>query len=296
MSISLKKISKLIILFIITMAVSSYACSPKIVAHRGGSKSLPENSINAFDNALKLGADLIEVDVQLTKDDEVVLYHPRDLSVLTEAKGSISEVNLNELKNLDAAYNFDPKGDKSFPERGKGYKIATLAEILDEFPNQEIIVDLKSLPANKLIESIIKLVDKKKAWDRLIFYSTNDDHLKYLMKNKPEARLFENRAQTRERLLVFRNQNTCCCQKNDSRYIGFELDREMLVEESFALGKSSNKIHFRLWDKDVIECIKASTTEDIKIFLFGINSKQDYEEAKRLNVYAVFTDKIETIK
>lgn len=275
-------------LFIIIFSISSYAYSPKIIAHRGGSEEFPGNTIAAIHDSLKSGANGVEVDVQLSKDGVVILYHPRDLSVLTGVDGKVSEFTVSELKKLDIAYNFDPKGDKTFPKRAKGYRIATLSELLDLFPNQEFIVDLKSLPEDKLIDAIIVLVDKKKAWNRIVFYSTNDVHLDYLKQHKPEAKLFESRSKTRRRLLTLRNEDICCCKDKNSEYIGFELDREMVVKESFALGNSENKVHFKLWDQKAVDCIKDS---DIKyIFLFGINTKQDYEEAKRLNTYAVFTD------
>ena len=282
--------SKLILaILLLFIGNASYAYSPKIIAHRGGSKEFPENTLIAFEKALEAGVDGIELDVQLSKDEIVMLYHPRDLSLSTEANGSIGDFNLAALKELDAAYNFDPQGNKSFPKRGQGYQIATLVEVLDKFPQQEIIVDLKSLPANKLINAIIKLVDEKQAWGRLVFYSTNEEHLEYFKQHKPEARLFENRLKTRQRLLTMRNEHVCCC-KADSNYIGFELSREMVVEEAFALGKSTNKIHFKLWDNDAVECVKNSTNKSSKIFLFGINSKLAYEEAKKLKAYAIFTD------
>ena len=254
-----------------------------------------QNTINAFNSSLEAGADEVELDVQLSKDEVVMLYHPRDLSVLTNGKGNINDYSLAELKQLDAAYNFDPQNDKSFPQRAKGYKIATLAEAIDALPNQEIIVDLKSLPANKLIDAIIKLINLKNIWSRLIFYSTNEEHLQYLKQQKPEAKLFENRSKTRQRLLTLRNENICCCQNNNSEYIGFELGRFMLVEEEFALGKSVNKIYFKLWDKNAVECTKNSSSQQVKIFLFGINSQESYKQAKQLNAYAIFTDEPEAL-
>lgn len=277
------------ILFLTLFSVLSQAYSPEIIAHRGGTENFPGNTIAAVHNSLKSGADGIEVDVQLSKDGVVILYHPRDLSVLTGLSGKVSEFTLAELKKLDIAYNFDPKGDKTYPRRGQGYRIATLSELLDLFPKQEFIVDLKSLPEDKLIDAIITLVDKKNAWARLVFYSTNDAHLDYFKQHKPEAKFFESRNKTRQRLLSLRNEDVCCCKDGASEYLGFELDREMEVKESFALGSSTNKIHFKLWDQKAFDCIKDS---DIKyIFLFGINTMQDYEEAKKLNAYAVFTDK-----
>ncbi len=281
---------KILLISLLMVSSLSYA-SPKIFAHRGGGKEFPENTIKAFKNSLENGADGIELDVQLSKDKVIMLYHPADLSIWTEAKGIIADYNSEELKKLDAAYNFDPEADKSFPLRNQGYKIATLAEAIDELSNQEIIVDLKSLPANELIDAIIKLVDEKQAWDKLVFYSTNDEHLNYFKQHKPIAQLFESRNITRQRLLTLRNDSSCCCQNHNVNYIGFELDREMLVEESFALGKASNKIHFKLWDTKAVDCTKNSTSKHSKIFFFGINNKQDYEEAAKLGAYAVFSDK-----
>ena len=160
-------------------AKTSYTVFPKIIAHRGGKNNFPENTIVAFENAINVGSDGIEIDVQLSKDGIVVLYHPNDLASQTNGKGLISAWNYQDLEALDAAYNFDPKSNKSFPERGKGYKIPAFAEVLNKFPNLEIIVDLKSLPVKPLVDAIIKLVDEKNAWQRLIFYSTNIEHLNY---------------------------------------------------------------------------------------------------------------------
>ena len=266
---------------------------PKIIAHRGGKNNFPENTFYAFENSLKSGADAIELDVQLTKDDVVVLYHPNDLSVWTKKQGPVSEFNYSELEKLDAAYNYDPRGDKTFPFRGQGHTIPTLSATLDKFPDREIIIDLKSLPAPKLIDAIIATIDQKnnpKIWRRLIFYSTNDEHLIYLWQKKPDAHLFESRDQTRKRLLTLRNSKICCCSNNAISYVGFELERPMIVEESFTLGKSSNEINFKLWDDKAIKCTQKNNSRQVKIFLFGVNSKQAYQEAEALGAYAVFTD------
>jgi glycerophosphoryl diester phosphodiesterase len=264
--------------------------SPKIIAHRGGKNNFPENTIYAFENALKAGSDGLEVDVQLSKDGIVVLYHPHDLGAGTNGKGEVSAYNYNELKQFDAAYYFDPLGNKSFPERGKGHFIPTLTQLLKQFPDLEIVIDLKSLPAKPLIDAIMLVADEQKAWDRLIFYSTNEEHINYLKQIKPQAKFFETRNQTRQRLLTSRNEGVCCCENKSSQYIGFELSREMVVEESFKLGKDTNKINFKLWDDQVLACIKQATNLDVKIFLFGINNIQDYQEASKLKVDAVFSD------
>jgi glycerophosphoryl diester phosphodiesterase len=208
-----------------------------------------------------------------------MLYHSQDLSTITEAKGKVSDFTAIELQGLDAAYNFDPQGKKVFPKKGKGYKIPTLEEVIDRFPNIEIIVDLKASPAFKLLPALIKLVDKKESWNRLIFYSTNDEDISYFKRLKPDEILFENRSQTGKRLLTQRIENICCCLNNDTQYAGFELNRKMYVEDYFTLGKSKNTINFKLWDTASVKCTRNSLQKPSRIFLFGINNIDDYKEA-----------------
>jgi len=287
-----KNYTQLLALLIVACLLNSidcYAYFPKIIAHRGGKDNFPENTIYALRETIKAGSDGLEIDAQVTKDGVVVLYHPVDLSILTNGKGSVSSHLYKQLQNLDAGYNFDPSRDKSFPERSKGHKIPTLRQALDLFPNMELIIDLKSLPAKPLIDAIIKLVDEKNSWHQLIFYSTNNEHLDYLQQKKPQAHVFESRHITRKRLLSIRNTGICCCE-DKSPYVGFELDREMIVEESFMLGSDKNKIHFRLWDENSIACTKRLKNNQQKIFFFGINNFENYIQAQELGAYAVFSD------
>lgn len=264
--------------------------SPHVVAHRGGKNNFPENTLYAMEKSLALGVYGIELDVQLTKDHEVVLYHPQDLSTWTNGKGKIKDFTCEHLRRLDAAYHFDPKGDKSFPERGKGHKIPTFAEALERFPQTLFVVDLKSLPAEPLIKAIVKVVDQKNAWDRLLFYSTSDEHLLHLRKHKPEARVFESREKTRRRLLAVRNEGVCEAGTDANPYVAFELDRKMQVEEVLTLGNAKDEIRFRLWDQKAMECFGKIKSKQLQVFLFGINKKEEYEEAKKLGAFAVMTD------
>ncbi len=104
---------------------------PLVIAHRGDSSNVPENTIQAFDDAFSLGVDCLETDVHITKDEQFILFHDDAVDRITEAKGLVSSLTLSELKNLDAGYRFQPP---NFPFRGKGLQIQTLDEILREFP------------------------------------------------------------------------------------------------------------------------------------------------------------------
>ncbi len=77
-----------------------------VVAHRGGAALAPENTLAAFDNALKIGVDMVECDVHLSKDGELIVMHDSDVSRTTDGTGQITQLTLAEIKKLNAAAKF----------------------------------------------------------------------------------------------------------------------------------------------------------------------------------------------
>ena len=97
---------------------------PLVVAHRGGAALMPENTLAAFEHALKLGVDQLETDTHLSKDGEVIIMHDPNVATTTNGSGLISELTLAELKKLNAAAK-NAKGGVTQQE------IPTLAQALD---------------------------------------------------------------------------------------------------------------------------------------------------------------------
>jgi len=95
-----------------------------VVAHRGGAALAPENTLVAFGNAIKIGVDMVECDVHLSKDGELVVMHDPDVSLTTNGTGQIGEMTLAEIKKLNDAAKF---GNGSSPEQ----KVPTLSQVLD---------------------------------------------------------------------------------------------------------------------------------------------------------------------
>jgi glycerophosphoryl diester phosphodiesterase len=81
--------------------------SPCIFAHRGASSYAPENTIAAFNLAIKQGADAIELDAKLCLDEHVVIIHDQTVDRTTSDSGRVSEMRLAELQKLDAGSHFD---------------------------------------------------------------------------------------------------------------------------------------------------------------------------------------------
>lgn len=100
----------------------SAAGRPLVVGHRGASGYAPENTLASFELALEQGADVVELDVHLSRDGEVVVIHDERLDRTTDGSGLVAEHSLAELRRLDAGARFDP--------RFAGQRIPTLDEVL----------------------------------------------------------------------------------------------------------------------------------------------------------------------
>lgn len=92
----------------------------QVWAHRGASGHRPENTLDAFALAMEMGADGIELDVQLSADGEVVVIHDETVDRVTEGRGRVAELTLRTLKSLNAAHTF-PGSDP--------VRVPTLAEV-----------------------------------------------------------------------------------------------------------------------------------------------------------------------
>lgn len=107
------------------------------VAHRGAAGYAPENTIAAFDKAVEMKADYIEIDVQRSKDGELVIIHDTTVDRTTDGTGKVKELTLEQLRALDAG--------SFMGEQFKGEKIPTFEEILDRYHGKVgILIELKA--------------------------------------------------------------------------------------------------------------------------------------------------------
>jgi len=163
--------------------------APWLVAHRGGSLLAPENTFLAFDRAVALGADAVETDVHLTRDGVVVVFHDDETGRLTGAPGTIEERTLAEVRLLDAASGFTLDGGRSFPLRGQGVRVPTLAETLARYPALRFSVDAKREdPA--LAEALARDVKAAGALERVCLGSFFDEQALRIGALLPEVARF----------------------------------------------------------------------------------------------------------
>lgn len=125
------------------MIASPFLIAPRplVIAHRGGSALAPENTIAAFDEGLRLGADALELDVHLSADGVPVVHHDARLDRTTDASGPIAARTTDELARVDAGARFVREGRTPF--RALGIGIPTFADVLRRYPDTPVIVELK---------------------------------------------------------------------------------------------------------------------------------------------------------
>ena len=114
---------------------------PLVFAHRGGAALAPENTVAAFDRAVALGADGLELDVRFSRDGLVVVHHDRRLDRTTDLRGALSSFTADELARADAGANFEIEGARPF--RGRGIGVPTLESVLSRYPDRRLIIDMK---------------------------------------------------------------------------------------------------------------------------------------------------------
>ncbi len=141
-----------------------------IIGHRGAAAHAPENTLQSFETALRMGADMVELDVQMTKDGHLVCIHDYEVDRTTNGSGQVCEMTLEEIKSLDT---------------GRGQTIPLLSEVLD-FAKGRIGVNIE-IKVPDVEEQLLKLVRERDMLDEVIFSSFFHSSLSIIKVLEPNA-------------------------------------------------------------------------------------------------------------
>jgi glycerophosphoryl diester phosphodiesterase len=143
---------------------------PVNFAHRGASVRAPENTLEAFQLATGSGAGGLEFDIHMTSDGHIVVIHDGSVDRTTDGTGLVRDMTLREIYSLDAGYSFTPDGGTTYPYRGQGVRVPELAEVLREFPDHWVNIDIKE--ARPGVEAaLLKSISDADAGDRVLVVS-----------------------------------------------------------------------------------------------------------------------------
>jgi len=116
---------------------------PWVIAHQGGYGLWPSNTMFAYENAVDLGVDVLEMDLHSTADGQLVLMHDDTVDRTTDSSGQIRELTLEKIKELDAGYTWTDDDGATYPFRGQGVTVPTLDEVFSAFPDMIFNIEIK---------------------------------------------------------------------------------------------------------------------------------------------------------
>lgn len=129
--------------------------------------------MEAFRQAVEAGAEALEMDVHMTRDGEVVVMHDHTVDRTTDGSGPVSKMLLQEIKKLDAGFRFS-LDDATYPYRGQGVKVPTLAEVFREFPQVAVNFEIKERQAG-IEEAVLREIRAARAEERVLVAAEKHD-------------------------------------------------------------------------------------------------------------------------
>ena len=152
---------------------------PLNIAHQGGEDEFPSNTMYAFRKALRAGADMLELDIGVTKDGKVIVMHNTTVDGKTNGHGTVASKTLRQIRRLDAAYWFAPRAEDHYshdlarraysfrgvatghrePPKGftaKDFRVPTLAQVLRAFPRTPINIEVKARTLDETTPEYVK--------------------------------------------------------------------------------------------------------------------------------------------
>ena len=195
----------LILLFIVGLIISEPAPEhpyyspdlpyPLVIAHQGGDGLWPGDTMYAFEHAVALGVDVLEMDLHITKDGVLVVMHDESVDRTTNGTGFLEEMTLEEIKQLDAGYDWSLDDGVTYPYRGQGIIIPTLEEVFQAFPNYHMTIEIKKT-VRSMAEPFCSLIREYGMQDKVLVASFHNERMDEFRQVCPEVATSSARQET----------------------------------------------------------------------------------------------------
>lgn len=227
----------------------------KIFAHRGASGYAPENTLEAFALAMEQGADGIELDVQMTRDGELVVIHDETVDRVSNGTGEVRSYTLEELKKLRVSNHMEQYPDARIP---------TLREVLELVKpgTMEVNIELKTgiFWYPEIEEKVLELVREEGMEDRVIYSSFNHYSIQKIRELSPEA---------------------------ETAYLFGDV---ILHVEEYASKTGVKGLHPALYHVKMADFMKEYQASGLAVRVWTVNDEQQIEELIRQGADAVITN------
>lgn len=237
----------------------------QVIAHRGGAALRPENTLEAFLHAAKLGADLVEMDVRATADGALVVLHDATVDRTTDGTGRVDSLSLQELRRLDAGYRWSNDGGLSFPFRGRGVRVPMLEEVFIRLPGARMNVEMKQFGA-AFAEALCALIRRSGMSQKVLVASVHH-----------------------ETLSAFR----VACPEVATSMSAREARLFLLASGAYTLAAPALQIPDRRGEMVIAtgDVVAAARRRNLKLHVFTVNDEQRMRELIRVGVDGIITDR-----
>lgn len=228
----------------------------RVWAHRGASGYAPENTIEAFALAAEMGADGVELDVQFTKDGQLVVTHDEWIDRVSDGSGRVVDYTLEELKQ----FNFN----KTHPEYADVCRIPTLREVFECLKDTGLTVNIELKTSidfyDGIEEKVVALVEEMGYTDRVIYSSFNHKSVLKVRSYQPDAKL------------------------------AFLYSHELAGAADYAKANGVCAMHpgllWTLYEDEVKDCLR----KNVEVNVWTVNEEQDMRRLAKLGVNAIITN------
>ena len=234
---------------------------PRVIAHRGFSGVAPENSLASFRKAIEIDADMIELDVLLSRDGQVVVIHDDAVDRTTNGSGRVSDFTLPQLLQLDVG--------SWYSEDFAGEKIPTLAEVLELVDSQILLnVEIKQEAVHDRVrggitEKVVHMVNQRSMRDRVIISSFDPRAVRRVQLVDPEMKA----------AMLY----------ND------DLQKDMTVEDIMnATGADAFNLSSEQVTRGIVE---EWHSYGLPVSVYTVNDVEEMEKLIAIGVNAIFTDR-----
>ncbi|MCA9972798.1 MAG: glycerophosphodiester phosphodiesterase [Anaerolineales bacterium] len=160
--------------------------APLVIAHQGGEELRPSNTRIAFDHAVALGVDVLEMDVHATADGVLVLMHDDTVDRTTDGNGRIAEMTFADIRRLDAGAYWTADDGQTYPYRGQGIQVPSLEEIFQAYPDMPMNIEIKQATPS-IVEPFCRLLRQYEMTDQVLVPTFHEETILEMRAACPEV-------------------------------------------------------------------------------------------------------------
>jgi glycerophosphoryl diester phosphodiesterase len=177
---------------------------PLVFAHQGAENLFPSNTMYAFEQSVRMGVDVLDTDMHMTRDGVLILMHDQTVDRTTNGSGAVRDLTLVEIQQLDAGYAFSLDGGQSFPYRGAGFSVPTLEALFQAFPDKRFGIEIKQTDPLPTAQRFCDLIRQYKMQDSVLVSSFRQENMEAFRQTCPEVATSATESEVRTFYILYR--------------------------------------------------------------------------------------------